>query len=244
MLRLDSANGLLSAPARRRKIALGQRFAAADIRVLEVLESRWLLTPVAPANVVASGISASAIALNWKASTDPTVAYDVYQVTVVVSGGGKGSHGSRTVYTLVASNLTANSDTVTGLGTGTNHTYVVTAVNSSGQSPYSYPVTAATWSAPRLLYGPYFQLSTGYETLGPAPATVGLTTQVTLYVAGTPLTYSKVSGPSTLSIDSKTGVITYTPAQGDVGLVKRHAQSLQLAWLCDANDSVQRCRQL
>ena len=219
MLRSLLRQSLSPRTARRRKFALGLKLAAADIRVAETLESRWLLTPLAPANVVASGISASAIALNWQASTDPTVKYDVYEVIVVVSGGGKGSRGSRTVYTPVGSNLTTNSDTITGLGTGTKHTYVVTEVNSSGQSLYSYPTTAATWSAPRLLYGPYFQLSTGYETLGPAPATVGLTTQVTLYVAGNPLTYSKVSGPSNLSINSKTGVITYTPAQGDVGLV-------------------------
>jgi hypothetical protein len=219
MLRSILRRGSSARPARRRRIALGQRLLGADIRVPEVLENRWLLSALAPVNVAASGISASAIALNWKASTDPTVTgYDVYEVIVVVSGGGKGSHGSHTVYNLVGANLHTNSDTISGLQSGTNHTYVVTAVNSSGQSLYSYPATAATWSAPRLLYGNYFQLSTGYETLGPAPATVGLTTQVTLYVGGNPLTYSKVSGPSTLSINSKTGVITYTPAAGDVGL--------------------------
>jgi hypothetical protein len=72
----------------------------------------------------------------------------------------------------------------------------------------------------RLLYGPtYFQLSSGYETSGPAPTTVGLTAEVTLYLGGNPLTYSVVSGPSTLSIDPKSGVVAYTPAAGDVGAV-------------------------
>jgi hypothetical protein len=103
---------------------------------------------------------------------------------------------------------------------GSSHTYVVTDLNSTGQSPYSYAATAQTWFAPRLLYGStYFQLSSGYETSGPAPATVGLTTQVTLYVGGNPLTYSVVSSPSTLSIDPNSGVVTYTPAASDVGTV-------------------------
>jgi hypothetical protein len=185
-----------------------------------MLENRWMLSALAPVNVVANGISPSAIALNWKASTDPTVTgYNVYEVIVVVSGGGRGSRGSRTVFNLVGGNLHTNSDTISGLAAGSIHKYVVTAVNPSGPSLYSYAATAETWAPPRLLSGPYFQLSTGYATLGPAPATVGLTTQVTLYVAGDPLTYSKVSGPSTLSIDSNTGVITYTPTAGDVGLV-------------------------
>jgi hypothetical protein len=63
------------------------------------------------------------------------------------------------------------------------------------------------------------ELSNGYETSGPAPATVGLTTQVTFYIGGNPLKYSLVSGPSTASISPKTGVLTYTPAATDVGTV-------------------------
>src|SRR5579862_4690402 len=97
MLRSILRSRSFAQKARRRRILLGHKLVAADIHSAEVLENRWLVTPLAPANVVASGISASAIALNWQASTDPTVKYDVYQVTVVVSGGGKGSRGSYTV---------------------------------------------------------------------------------------------------------------------------------------------------
>ena len=53
---------------------------------LEHLEARELLTapiPIPPTGVVATGISASAITVNWNASTDPSVTgYDVYEKTV------------------------------------------------------------------------------------------------------------------------------------------------------------------
>src|SRR6516165_12045096 len=87
----------------------------------EQLESRELLTiPLPPTGVLAKGISASAIALSWNASTDPTVTgYNVYEK--VFTGGGRGAHW---VNKLIASNLTTNSDTTTGI-TGF-HTFVVT----------------------------------------------------------------------------------------------------------------------
>src|SRR6516225_2613685 len=95
----------------------------------EQLESRELLTiPLPPTGVVANGVSASAIALSWNASTDPTVTgYNVYQY--VFTGGGRGAHW---VYSLIASKLTTNSDTITGLATHSTHIYAVTDVNSTG----------------------------------------------------------------------------------------------------------------
>ena len=120
---------------------------------LERLESRELLTiPLPPTGVVAIGISVAEIELSWNASTDPTVTgYDVTEQTWVVTGGGKGSHGGHYVYTTIATNVTTNSYTVTGLATGSFHTYLVTALNSSGPSLYSLPgVTGETWFAPSL----------------------------------------------------------------------------------------------
>ena len=48
-------------------------------------------------------------------------------------------------------------------------------------------------------------------------STAGLTTQVTILGGGNPLTYSVVSGPSGVSIDPHSGVVTYTPTAGQVG---------------------------
>jgi hypothetical protein len=182
---------------------------------VERLEGRDLPAPLAPTGLVATGISASAIALTWDASPDPTVTgYDVYLVTTA----GRPPH---TVYTLVASNLTTNSDTLTGLTHGL-HTYVVTALDSTSQSLYSYAATAQTWTAPQANSPDYVQLSSGaeyYLPWGPINATAGLTTEVTPYIAGAPLTFSVSSGPSTASIDPNTGVLMYTPDPNEAGPV-------------------------
>jgi hypothetical protein len=189
---------------------------------LEGLEERELLTaPLPPTGVIASGISSSQIALNWNASTDPSVTvYDVFAKIWVVAGGGKGSRSGHWVYQSVGSNLTAHNETIGGLGSGTYHTYVVTAVNSSGHSLYSLPATAETWIAPSLPYGPNtVLLSDGALWSSPVSATAGMTTQITLLGIGNPLSYSVVSGPSSVSINSKHGVVTFTPTASEVGTV-------------------------
>ena len=117
------------------------------------LEGRDLpsVVPLPPTGLVATGVSASEIDLTWNASTDPSVTgYDVFS-KIWVSGGRTG--GGHYIYNPVASNLTTNSDNLTGLTPGF-HTYVVTDVNSAGQSLYSYAATGETWFAPRLLAGP------------------------------------------------------------------------------------------
>src|SRR5438105_48107 len=191
---------------------------------LERLEGRDLPAPLAPTGLVATGVSASTIALTWNASTDPAITgYDVYAKVWVRTGGPKGSSSGHYAYNLIASNLTTNADSITGLATGSIHTYVVTALNSAGQSPYSYAATAETWLAPRLSYGPdYVRLSSGaewYIPWGPVHVTAGLTTEVTPYVGGNPLRFSVLSGPSTASIDPNTGVLMYTPNASEVGPV-------------------------
>ncbi len=187
---------------------------------VEGLESRDLpsVVPLPPTGVLATGISATAISITWNASKDATVTgYDVYEKTHV--GGGRGG-GGHDVYTLLAGNLQTTSDTITGLARGSRHNYVVTAVNSAGQSLYSYVAFGETWFPPTLLYGGmYYQLSSGYEAYGPVSATAGLTTQLTFYVGGDPLTYSIVAGPSTVSIDPKLGVMTFRPTASEVGTV-------------------------
>src|SRR5216683_571246 len=86
------------------------RRAARGVRLtVERLEGRDLPAPLAPTGLVATALSSSAIALTWDASPEPTVTgYDVYVVTTA-------GHPTHTVYTLVDSNLTTNSDTLTGV---------------------------------------------------------------------------------------------------------------------------------
>jgi hypothetical protein len=209
MLDIFRRIGLLRRTPRVRRAARGVRL------TVERLEGRDLPAPLAPTGLVATDNSASAIALTWDASTEPTVTgYDVYAVTTA-------GHPTHTVYTLVDSNLTTNSDTLMGIARGL-HTYAVTALDSTGQSLYSYFATAQTWTAPQANSPDYVQLSSGaeyYLPWGPINATAGLTTEVTPYIGGTPLTFSVASGPSTASIDPNTGVLMYTPDPSEIGIV-------------------------
>jgi hypothetical protein len=188
---------------------------------LEQLEGRDLPAPLTPTGLVATGDSASSIALTWNAPPDPSITgYDVIEkVWIPGTHGGKGSGtGGHYAYNLIAGNVTGTSDEISGLKTGSFHTYLVTSVNATGQSPYSDPATGETWVAPTFSNGPsIFLLPIGAVWSGPVNVEAGLTTQVDLLISGNPLTYSIVSGPPTASIDPNSGVITYTPDPSEVG---------------------------
>jgi hypothetical protein len=181
---------------------------------LEHLERRDLLSvPIPPAVVAATGTSASGITVNWNASTDHSVTgYDVYEKIWF------GVHAGYWRYVPVGTNLKTTTETITGLTLGSTHNYVVTDVNPSGQSPYSYTATARTWFAPRLTYeSGTVQLSDGTLSSNPVRATATLTTEFAIGASGNPLTFSVVSGPANLSINSKTGVVTFAPIASEVG---------------------------
>ena len=188
-----------------------RRGAPAVRLTLERLEVRDLPAPLTPTGLQATGISASAISLTWNAPPDPSITgYDVYAKVI---------NFRWTTYVLIAANVPHTFDTISGLATGSSHTYLVKSVNSTGLSPYSDPATGRTWIAPTL--SPAVQLSNGtywpISTYGPVNATADLTTQVTVASSGNPLTFSILAGPPTASIDPNLGVITYTPGPSEVG---------------------------
>jgi Kelch motif/Fibronectin type III domain/Putative Ig domain len=181
-----------------------------------------LVVPAAPTGVTAIGASTSSISLAWDTSTDPGVTgYNVYLRTYHPNA--KGSGGTYT-YGAVGTNLTSNSLTVGGLTSGKSYTYVVTAVHAPGVvSSYSAAASAGTWFAPTLRSD--FLLSIGAVWSSPAPAVYGQSVQITLLGSGNPAPiYSIVSGPSTLSVDPHSGVVTYVPSGTDFGIVNFTAQ--------------------
>ncbi|WP_254450626.1 glycoside hydrolase family 6 protein [Cohnella herbarum] len=97
--------------------------------------------PAAPTGVVATAGNAQ-VALSWTASSGAT-SYTVKRATT--SGG---------PYTNVATGLTATSYTNTGLTNGTAYYYVVSAVNSAGESANSTQVSATPISAPTVPAAP------------------------------------------------------------------------------------------
>jgi len=92
---------------------------------------RWqaVTTPAAPTGLTAT-VGNAQVRLKWNASTGAT-SYNIRRSTI--SGG---------PYSLVASNVTTASFTDTGLANGTTVFYVVSAVNTSGESANSSQVSA------------------------------------------------------------------------------------------------------
>jgi cellulose 1,4-beta-cellobiosidase len=88
--------------------------------------------PPAPTGLTPTVVSSSQINLSWNASTGAT-SYNVKRATV--SGG---------PYTTVASGVTGTSYSDTGLSASTTYYYVVSAVNSNGESANSSQVSATT----------------------------------------------------------------------------------------------------
>jgi hypothetical protein len=95
--------------------------------------------PPAPTNLIATAGNAQ-VALSWSASTT-AISYNVYNSTT--SGG---------PYTKAGSASSTNY-TITGLTNGTPYYFVVTAINSSGESRYSNQASATSFSVSTLLYG-------------------------------------------------------------------------------------------
>ena len=177
-----------------------------------------MVVPHPPTGLTATGASTTSIALSWDAANDPNVTgYNVYERTFLHNP--KGSGGTYH-YHLLSSNQPENTYLATGLVAGSSHTYVVTAISSTlgFTTGYSAAVGGGTWVAPTLQ--PDYLTSGGAVFSGPINVAVGQTVQITLLGSGNPaVVYSALNGPSTLSVDPTTGVVTYTPDASEVGLI-------------------------
>ncbi len=215
--RLRPVTGIRSAPPRSRD---GQRTLNLLRPTIEAMENRCLMSITAPppANFTAVGSAANAINLSWSAvRTSKLTGYQVLERTFHRTNGGKGSSTGYYTYNAVGSTVTATSETLSGLIAGSGHNYVVETITGNGNSPYSKLVSGQTWVAPSLSWGSAFLLSSGAVYSSPVNVATGLSTQVTILVSGNPLTFTLQNGPSTASVDAKTGVITYTPSAGETG---------------------------
>jgi cellulose 1,4-beta-cellobiosidase len=95
--------------------------------------------PGAPTNLTATATSSSQINLAWTASPTGGVTYNVYSST---TSGFTPAAGNR-----IATGVTANSYSQTGLAPSTVHYYKVTAQNSAGESASSNQAGATTLAA-------------------------------------------------------------------------------------------------
>jgi hypothetical protein len=85
--------------------------------------------PATPAGLTVTATTNSSVSLGWNASTGAT-SYRVYEGTTQVTS------------------VTSTSATVSGLAVCSSHSYAVTAVNASGESAKSAPVSATTGGCP------------------------------------------------------------------------------------------------
>ena len=160
--------------------------------------------------MVAVGASTTSIEVSWNpvAGADH---YNVYKRNVLHDP--KGS-GATITYPLVAGGITGTS-IILPATYFTSYTFYVTSVSSTGvESPKSAPASARRCTAPSL-----YNFLWGGAVMSSASVPIGQTLQVTLLGYGnlTP-TYTLDSGPANLSVDSATGVVTFAPTAGQLGI--------------------------
>lgn len=166
-----------------------------------------LTPPAAPTGVTVTGTTASSITLSWTAAVDDrgVASYKVYERRRT------GFHGIKIVYSLVQSNITGTTATISGLSAGTSHTYAVSAVDTYGnESPRSGLASATTSRPPTLSYS-------GGTVTTPIRAIANHPLTFQLYSYGIPTpAVSLVSGPSSLTV-TPTGLVSWTPTVSDIG---------------------------
>jgi hypothetical protein len=95
--------------------------------------------PAAPAGLTATAVSTNQINLTWNGATNAAT-YNVQRSTI--NGG---------PYTVIATGVTTNRYTDTGLTSGKTYYYMVSALNLIGGSTSSAQAGATTWSQPRIV---------------------------------------------------------------------------------------------
>jgi hypothetical protein len=172
-----------------------------------------------PQNVTAVGASTTSVTVSWQAVYDPAGAtYKVYNV---------GHSNKVTFYTLVASGLTGTSVTIGGLTTSsfntTPYTYVVTSVDdATGVESSKSSAASARTLFPPVIYA----IGVNGIAVSVVPAVQGVLSQAQIAAWGNQKpTFSLVSGPSTMSVDPVTGIVSWTPGTSDLGTIYATVQA-------------------
>jgi hypothetical protein len=220
-------NGSTSPPVNAGSYAVVATFTSNDSRYLNGSGTATITIPdsTIPTGVTVAGASTTSVTVAWNPVIEPsggTPTYNVYEkIFHPGHGGGRGGIvPPYYTYNLVASGSTATSAVVSGLapalagGTAKSHSYVVTSVLGGVESARSVAGTGAPLYAPSL--GWFLNGGAISDGTFPVNVEVGQTAQITLQGYGNePPTYSVASGPSSVSIDPNTGVISISPTATD-----------------------------
>jgi hypothetical protein len=214
-------NGSTSAPVNAGTYAVIANFASTDPNYSDATATTAITIPdpTIPTDVTAAGASTTSIRLSWNPVTVAPSTYNIYERHVAHSPRGS---GVTITYPLIASGITSTS-IILGVPTAgpgsAGHTYYVASVNiaTGVVSARSAPASAAPLYAPSL-YG--LLSSAGAIMNSSAIVEVGQTAQFTLTSYGNERPqYSVINAPPTMTLDPITGIVTYTPAASEQGLV-------------------------
>jgi hypothetical protein len=214
-------NGSTSAPVNAGTYAVVANFSSADPNYSDASATTTITIPdpTIPTGVTAAGASTTSIRLSWNPVTVAPSTYNIYERHAVHSPRGS---GVTITYPLIANGITSTS-VVLGVPTAgpgsAGHTYYVASVNiaTGVVSARSAPASAAPLYAPSL-YG--LLSSAGAIMNSSAIVNVGQRAQFTLTSYGNERPhYSATNAPPTMSLDPIAGVVTYTPAASEQGLV-------------------------
>ena len=203
-------NGSPSAPVNAGTYTAVATFTSADPNYSGATASTTIVIPdpTIPTGVTVRGASTSSVRVSWNL-VQGAAYYNVYEQHVAHSPRGS---GVSITYSVVAGDVT-NTSVVIGVRSGT---FRVTSVSAGGVvSPPSALASGAALSAPYLA-----NFLVGGAVMSSANVAVGQTLQFTLLGSGNEApTYTMVSGPATMSLNAATGVVTYSPASGEMGTV-------------------------
>ncbi len=164
------------------------------------------LPPSVPANLRAEQVTQTSVTLAWDASADH-VGVGYYRLWEYVRIN-RFSSG----YRLVADNIMGLSATVSGLTAGSSHKYSVSAVDTLGNQSARTPSLLVKTLQPPTAYHP---VSSSGQVVA---AIVGqLFTYEVDALGEPPPTFSLVSGPEGMTVDTVTGTVRWTPAPGQEG---------------------------
>ncbi len=203
-------NGSAGAPINPGTYTALATFTSSDPNYTDASASTAIVIPdpTIPTGVTVTGASTSSVRVSWNPVSGAAY-YNVYERHVLHSP--KGSLVTIT-YPLVAGGVTGTSVTIS-VSSGT---FRVTSVSASGvESPPSVLASGAALTAPYLA-----NFLQGGAVMSSASVQVGHTLQIRLLGYGNEApAYTLVTGPTTMSVDAATGVVTYKPAAGEVGTV-------------------------
>jgi hypothetical protein len=218
-------NGSSNPPVNAGSYAVVATFTSSDPNYANATGNATIVIPdpTIPGGVTVSGASTTSVNVSWNPVLEPsggTPTYNVYE-RIYHHATSRYSPPYYT-YNLVASGSTATSAVIGGLtpaaadGTAPGHSYVVTSLLGGVESSRSAPASGAPLYAPS--FGFYLIGGALWSGSSPTNVTVGQTQQFSIETYGNEApTFSVASGPSCVSIDPTTGLISISPTAADVG---------------------------